>query len=351
MSGGLFGGLVKTVFGGSDEPSAPDYTPMANASRETAEIGAKLGREQLDENRRQYDLNMRAAQPIIAAQTAMMDSSRQQGDEYYNYLKDTFRPVERSIVNDAAKYDTQAYRDDMAGKAMADVSIASSNAQGQTGRRMAAMGINPNSGKFAAAERGMELENASMRAGAANGARANAEALGYARKMDAAGLGRNLPGASSGAYQVATGAGSAASGIQSANSAQYLDGINAGNSTIMGGRSLYQGGLGSILSSQTSAYGSTLGAETAQRGQNFDLLGSGSAAAMKMMSDKRLKKNIVKLLDDVRGFGWYAYEYVWGGPRQVGVMAQEVLGIIPGAVHSVNGYLAVDYSAIKEVMT
>jgi hypothetical protein len=42
----------------------------------------------------------------------------------------------------------------------------------------------------------------------------------------------------------------------------------------------------------------------------------------------------------------YLFQYIWGGPTHIGVMAQDVAQIIPEAVHEVCGYLAVDYSKL-----
>ena len=58
-----------------------DYTPVANASAEAAEIAAQLGREQLAEARRQYDENMAIARPIVDAQARLMDKAYEQGNE------------------------------------------------------------------------------------------------------------------------------------------------------------------------------------------------------------------------------------------------------------------------------
>jgi len=63
-------------------------------------------------------------------------------------------------------------------------------------------------------------------------------------------------------------------------------------------------------------------------------------------SDKRLKRDVVKIADDVRGFGWYEYQYIWGGERQVGVMAQEVKDVVPEAVGMDLGFYAVDYERL-----
>lgn len=85
---------------GGDSPAAPDYTPMAQASKESAEIMAKLGREQLTESKRQYDTNMAVAQPVVEAQLGLMQQTRAQGDDYYNYGR-SYRPAEMAMMADA----------------------------------------------------------------------------------------------------------------------------------------------------------------------------------------------------------------------------------------------------------
>jgi hypothetical protein len=65
-----------------------------------------------------------------------------------------------------------------------------------------------------------------------------------------------------------------------------------------------------------------------------------------LFSDIRLKKNITRVGTRPDGLGVYEFEYVWGGGRQVGLMAQEVLGVYPDAVGESGGYLTVDYSKV-----
>ena len=65
-----------------------------------------------------------------------------------------------------------------------------------------------------------------------------------------------------------------------------------------------------------------------------------------IFSDIRLKKNITRVGTRPDGLGVYEFEYVWGGDRQVGLMAQEVLGVYPDAVGESGGYLTVDYSKV-----
>ena len=64
-------------------------------------------------------------------------------------------------------------------------------------------------------------------------------------------------------------------------------------------------------------------------------------------SDIRLKKNITKLGMRPDGLGVYEFEYLWGGPRRVGLMAQEVQELYPHAVQSdADGFLMVNYSEV-----
>lgn len=103
-----------------------------------------------------------------------------------------------------------------------------------------------------------------------------------------------------------------------------------------------------------ATYGSYQGnlnaANQAQSGQNAmmgGLFGLGSSLGLAyLMSDRRLKTGIVKLGELANGLGVYMYRYIWGGPVQVGVMADEVKKIIPEAVKRFGEYDAVDYSRI-----
>lgn len=94
-----------------------------------------------------------------------------------------------------------------------------------------------------------------------------------------------------------------------------------------------------------SGTGSTINApsQTDKAGQALQV----AATLASMFSDVRLKRDIRRIGTHPLGVGIYTYEYAWGGPRQVGVLAQEVLGVKPSAVamHA-SGYLMVDYGSI-----
>jgi hypothetical protein len=81
----------------------------------------------------------------------------------------------------------------------------------------------------------------------------------------------------------------------------------------------------------------------------FQLGGAALGAAM-MMSDKRLKTNISKIMDiKVNGktLGWYRYQYIGSSAWYEGLMAQEVKKAAPEAVkRHRSGYDMVDYAMI-----
>lgn len=71
----------------------------------------------------------------------------------------------------------------------------------------------------------------------------------------------------------------------------------------------------------------------------------GSAAIM--ASDRRLKRDVVRVGTRRDGLGVYLYRYLWSPVVHLGVMAQEVLRVRPAAVVAMpSGFLAVDYGAL-----
>lgn len=76
-------------------------------------------------------------------------------------------------------------------------------------------------------------------------------------------------------------------------------------------------------------------------------IGAGGQAGFgSMFSDRRLKKNITLIGKRNDGLGIYQFDYVWGGGRQTGFMADEVRSIYPEAVSEIGGYMMVDYSKV-----
>ena len=335
---------------GKSSPPPPDYTPLAEAAAEAARIQAGLGREQLAFAREQYDRSAPLLERVANQQMSAQDEQMSQARDYYNYQKDTYRPLERGLVADAQRFNTEAYRNDLASKAAADAGVAFGQSQAMNQRAMAAMGANPNSGRFAGMQQASGLAQAATRANAMTGARTQADQMGYARKLDAAGLGRGLAGASSAAYGGATNAGSQAGiNAQSAGS-NYMLGMGQGAGTIANGQQMQLGGLGNILNTQADMYMNHANA-------NAQMIGGalGAGAAVYQGSDERIKENIEEVgVDQRTALTLYEFNYKegFGDPniRYRGVMAQEVELSYPDAVGEFNGYKTVHYAMLGNEM-
>lgn len=77
----------------------------------------------------------------------------------------------------------------------------------------------------------------------------------------------------------------------------------------------------------------------AMNGGLFGLLGTG----LSLFSDRRLKTDIRRVGQTDSGTPLYAYRYIWGGPVQIGVMAQDV----PEASEmDPSGFLRVNYDRV-----
>jgi len=236
---------------GKKNTEAPDYAPLAAASAQAADKMSALGEKQLAFSQQQYDENAPLMKDIATKQGLMMDQQMAQGKDYYDYNKSTYRPLEQGLVADAQAYDTDAMRNQLATKAAADSGLAFGRTRQANERAMASMGINPNSGRFQGIGSQSALMQSANRAGAMTGARERAQQLGYARKLDAAGLGRGLAGASSAAYGGAVGAGGAAAGTYGMAGQQHMAGMGQGAGTIGSGMDMQISGLSNVLNNQT----------------------------------------------------------------------------------------------------
>jgi hypothetical protein len=366
-----------------DAAPPPDYTPVAEASAESARIMADLGYSQLDFAKQQYAEIAPFSRDYLQQQMDISEATAKQGQEYYDYMKQ-FRPVEQQMIQEALQEPAYITRmrdyaktitadpnqiyaqnrqavEDQVGRAVSDVSSGFTRGLGQIGRAGLRYGLSGSALASQAANVG--IAQAQQQAAAANAARTGAIAdvrqraqagygleqgmgtLDWARKLDVSGISRGLPGASAGAYALAGTSGM--QGLQGGSMAgqQYMANSGQAASTIGSGQQMQLGGLSNILQSQTSVY------NTAQS-QADPLVTLGAAwlgGGMPGVSDRRLKENVEWVgRDDLTGLALYEFNYL-GDPdhRYRGVMADEVEKTIPEAVFTMDdGYKAVRYDMI-----
>ena len=307
---------------GGKSYAAPDYGPMAAISK-----------DQLEFAKQQYADLKPLAEKIAAQQMAAQQQQMNQAQDYYNYQTQTFRPMEQGLVRDAQRFNTEAYRNQLASQAAAASAQAFGNTQAASNRAMASMGVNPNSGRFAGITAQNNLGLAAQQAGAMTGARQQAEQMGWARRMDVTGLGRGLAGASNAAYAGATGAGTSGMNTSMAPGNQLQQGLSSAANTY-----------GNMANGQASMYNAGVNATGQMYGA---LLGAGATLAAR--SDRRLKEDI-KLVGVDERTGLNLYEFVYkngGGTKYIGVMADEAKEKFPNAVFTMpDGYDAVNYTML-----
>lgn len=332
------GGVVDMIFG-----DGPDTSGVNDAARKNADLSG----EALAWAKQRYAEEAPARQAAIdmAMKTAnqQLDIAQQNADiskDYYDYQKGTFRPLEQGIVQSAQEYDTPERRELKAGQAVAGVNTQIDNARAAMRERLASRGVDLGSGNVLAQEAAMAVQGGATAAAAANKAREDVELQGYARKMDAANLGRGLASSQATSAGVALNAGNS-----SVNNAQVP--VAIGQQATQTVQSGIQQALGANASSG-SLYGQAGQLDLAKRGQDMKFVSDAaeSAAAAYGASDENIKDGTGKKMSPAKALGaildtpvheGWTYSPEKGGPddgRQPhdGPMAQDVQRNMGGKV-------------------
>lgn len=258
--------------------------------------------------------------------------------------------MQDTLAQDARSFNTEDKANELAGKAMADVNQGFANVEGQQTRAMARMGVTPGSGKALAMGNQTAIAKATALAAAGSGARDRARTEGYALTDRATNALAGYP--AMGMQATGAGAGYGASGTAIAN--QGLAGMNSG----YGAAGTMAGQMGQNATSMFGAQANYKnGADKAAADANpmGALLGAGAQlGAAYIKSDPRLKQNIELVGRDERtGLNLYEFSYKdMPHERWRGVMADEVMQVMPSAVHTnEEGFMSVDYGALGIEMT
>lgn len=323
-----------SICGGAPDTSGINAAAQANAqvAAEALDWYKQAYSDQAPDRQQATD----TARKVSDAQLRAMQVATDQAQDYDTYNKVTFRPLEQKIVNDSQAYDTPERRMQAAAAAEADVDQSFKATQDANERELARSGVAPGSGKYMSLMRDAAIAHAATRAGAGTTAVRNVEQQGYARKMDAAGLGRNLPSNQATQQQIATTTGNSAT----SNAGAALAAATSGNATMGQGFN-------------TNIAGNTAAGNLFAQAANIDQQSQASAlsgianlgmAAGKLgwqpfaPSDKKVKKgtgrmvNASKALEQIDATpvedGW-SYDPEKGGPddggrHHTGPMAQSV---------------------------
>jgi hypothetical protein len=234
-----------------------------------------LAQQKLDSDtvlQREYMDIIKANQPTEQRlQSAQADAA----ELALNRYRDVQVPLENQIIDEARNYDSTERIAAEAGKADAAVVQAYDKANAGAQRDMLRAGLNPNSAKALALRENSSLSQAATSANAATSTAEAVKGKGFAMRMDAAGLGRNLPANSTAASDAALRAGQSSAagmaGLISANNQSFnstMGGFGQAASTIGGAGNTFQSmaqqqqassdaksaGIGKLIGGAASAY-------------------------------------------------------------------------------------------------
>lgn len=263
-------------------PPAPDYKPIAEASRESAEIAAQVSREQLAWAKEEFAYNKDLLERILDTQLPIMEREAEEGQRLRERYNEVFQPIEDSLIREAAEYATGARADFDAGRAMTSVGQAFDAARSNALARMESYGVDPSQTRSAALDAGIRVQEAAAKAAAGTQSRLNTENVGRAMRSEAINIGRGLPGNIASAYGTAMQAGQTGLGGALQTTASGANTIGTGAQWA----GVQQNALGTwsnALSSQQAGQMQAANAKNAQSGQMGSAIGSIAGMAIGTM--------------------------------------------------------------------
>jgi hypothetical protein len=310
---------------------APDTTAMNEAARANSEVAKEALAFYKQAYADQAPLRAQAAetaQKVSDAQLGAMEQNTAISKDYWDYQKTTFRPLEQGIVADAQNYGGEDQMAAERAKRTGDVEQAAASAMQAMQRNRARMG-NPSDGRTASMENQLAMQTALGKATAAAASDRYIDTQKYARKMDAANLGRGL------ASSQATSAGVALNAGNSAAQTGQMPLTQAQNATQVAGQ-----GFGTAIQGNASA-GNIYGQAANIQGQDSGALGAlggvagqflGGSGFATLLSDKNAKKKVKPVsdeqaLDAIEKTPVSTWKYKEGrgdGGEHTGPMAQHV---------------------------
>ncbi len=215
--------------GKNDAPDPPDYSEIAAASKESAEYSFKLGQDQLAWAKEKYAKDMQIADNVIEAALKRQDVNDANAAADRKRYENIYQPLENDLAKDAQEYATPEKMEVDAARAQADVAQQFDASRQRALENLQSFGVDPSSLRYAALDRGANVQQAAAAAAAGNQAREQTEAVGRALRSEAINVGRGYPGQIAGTYGTA---------LQSGN-----QGINSALATTASGANTMGTGL------------------------------------------------------------------------------------------------------------
>jgi hypothetical protein len=210
-------------------PPPPDYTPIAEASAQSAHYTFELGKEQLAWAKEQYASDRSVIDLVVASAMNRQDQNDEAALADRRRYESVYQPLEDQAVQDARDFASPARQELEAGRASAEVSQQFDAQRRAAAQNLEAYGVDPTSTRFAALDMGSRVQQAAAQAGAANQARTQTEAMGRALRSEAVNVGRGYPGQVAGTYATALQSGNSAANAALAGTASGANTMGTAN--------------------------------------------------------------------------------------------------------------------------
>jgi len=202
---------------GGSAPAAPNYQPLADASKQQAEYMRQIAQEQMQWAKDQYADNKPYADRVKAGMLDMLDFNTDTAKRDRARYEDLYQPVEDKQIETAMEWDSPERKSRQAGMAGARVGAAYDAADAEATRQLESFGIDPSAVRYGALNRGSKLARAAAQSGAMTKSDSDIDTQAVALRGDVINTGKGYPASIGGQFGTAAGAGTA--------------GVNAGNST------------------------------------------------------------------------------------------------------------------------
>lgn len=248
---------------------APDPDPSIGAAQKQMSDLAEREYQDFKDNvwptmQSQSQTQLDASTKLADQQYAINTENQAIARAYNKRMTDVFYPMQDKLIKEANDYNTDANREQIAASAIGDVNQSFDNQRANQDRQARSYGIDPTSGAYQSMERATSVDQAATSAAAATRARDAAIQLGWAKSMDAIGLGNGLAGNQATSTNLALQAGNsslAAGQVPIQNASTMGSSYNQG----YGGSAGIYGNVGSL---GAQSYGTQVSAWNAQQQAN-----------------------------------------------------------------------------------
>lgn len=324
---------------GSKSSAPPPDPRLAWAQSEALTAQTDIARRTMQQQEEMMPLQRDALQfGLDSSRTAFEQS--QQDREYALGQRAKLDAAQKPLLDEALGFNEDTRRTELAAQTSAEITKNFAGAQGQQARGLQRTGTTVNAEQQQAMQTQSQQAEARARSYAGNAVSTAAKQEGVNARANAVNMLSGYGPMASGLTTTGAQIGTQATNVVNAGAAGINSGLSAAGQIFgeMGKQS------SSLWNSQAQA---KFASDQAASNSNAEMWGTViGAVAMVAMSDRRLKRNIVRVGQTAKGVPMYSFQYLGGDTYYIGPMADEVERMIPNAVRDIGGFKAVDYSQI-----